>query len=417
MGMWDAAERRGFDPGWVQVVTLAVTETTSYGVLSFAFTVFVTPMERDLGWSRSSLTGAYSLALLISAVAGLAVGQWLDRSGPRLLMTGGSCAAALLVLAWAGVHSLPVFYLIWAALGLVMAAVLYEPAFWVVAAWFPHGRGRPLTVLTFIAGFSSVIYIPLAGALVRAEGWRSALVTLAIILAVGTIPFHALVLRGRPLRDGAARAAKSDSGDMTVAGAPPLDGTRLSHALRMRTFWLLAAAFILNSLGTGALIVHLVPLLVGRGNSLAFATTAAGLVGLAALPGRLIFTPLGDHVRRTWVTSLIFLTQALAFVALLLLPGVLAVVGYVLLFGLGFGAVTPARAALVADLFGRAHYGKINSAIALFMTLGRALGPVAVGILYDTTHRYSLALSLLTCASLLAAATALLTDLPAEGWF
>ena len=44
--------------GWVLVLTLALTETTSWGVLYYAFTVFVTPMQAELGWSRTALTGA-----------------------------------------------------------------------------------------------------------------------------------------------------------------------------------------------------------------------------------------------------------------------------------------------------------------------------------------------------------------------
>jgi hypothetical protein len=46
--------------------------------------------------------------------------------------------------------------------------VLYEPAFVVVANWFVRKRSRALTVLTFLAGFASVIFIPLAGWLVEA---------------------------------------------------------------------------------------------------------------------------------------------------------------------------------------------------------------------------------------------------------
>ena len=184
--------------GWILVLSLSITETTSWGILSYAFTVFLDPMQRELGWSKAQLTGAYSLSLLVAAVAGLAVGRWLDHHGPRLLMTLGSILATLLVLAWSGVHDLLLFYLIWIGIGFTLAAVLYEPAFAVVATWFVRRRARALTLLTFVAGFASVIYVPLADWLVRTQGWRQALVTLAIILAVGTIPLHALLLRRRP---------------------------------------------------------------------------------------------------------------------------------------------------------------------------------------------------------------------------
>jgi sugar phosphate permease len=119
------------------VAALSVTETVSWGIVYYAFAAFLVPMHRELGYSTTQLTGAFSLALLISGAAGIAVGRYLDAHSPRALMTAGSIAAVLLVAAWSQVHGLAAFYLVWAALGLVMATVLYEPAFVVLAKWFP----------------------------------------------------------------------------------------------------------------------------------------------------------------------------------------------------------------------------------------------------------------------------------------
>ena len=143
-------------------------------------------------------TGAFSLALLLSGVAAIGAGRWLDRHGARVLMTAGSCMGVVLVLAWASASTLLGFYAVWAAIGVVMATVLYEPAFAVITVWFDRKRVRALTAVTLIAGFSSTIFLPLSAWLVEAQGWRAALVSLAVVLAVGTIPAHALLLRRRP---------------------------------------------------------------------------------------------------------------------------------------------------------------------------------------------------------------------------
>ena len=81
------------------VAALGVTETVSWGVLYYAFGVFVRPMEAELGWSRTAVSGAFALAVLLSGVAAVPVGRWLDRRRPRALMTAGSIAGTLLVLA------------------------------------------------------------------------------------------------------------------------------------------------------------------------------------------------------------------------------------------------------------------------------------------------------------------------------
>ncbi len=411
---------QGIYYGWVLVVTLAVTETTSWGVLYYAFTVFLAPMQTEMGWSRGEMTGAFSLALAISAVAALPTGRWLDRHGPRVLMTAGSCAATVLVLAWSAAPNLFVFYLVWAGIGVTLAAVLYEPAFVVVATWFTRKRGRALTILTFIAGFASVIYIPLAGWLVQAQGWRGALVTLAILLAVGTIPLHALVLRRRPADlglapDGASLdTAPVDSGQPPSAPRAAAAAGERSIATRVAvrgvTFRLLTIAFFLNALGQIALTVHLVPYLTDRGNGAAYAAGIAGLIGIMAMPGRLIFTPLGDRVPRGILTAFIFLLQAIAIVVLLLTGSTPGILVFVVLFGAGFGAITPARAALVADFYGPANYGAISGVMMLFVTGARAISPVGVGAIYDIIGGYEPVFWVLVGFSVLSAAAVLLAE-------
>jgi len=400
--------------GWPLVVTLAVTETVSWGILYYAFTVFLTPMQAEFGWSRGAMTGAFSLALLLSGFAGVLAGRWLDRHGPRALMTGGSVAATLLVLLWANVQSIAALYLVWAGIGVTLAAVLYEPAFFVVATWFRRRRGRALTVLTFIAGFASVIFIPLSGLLVETQGWRAALVVLAVILSAVTIPLHALVLRRRPadlglLPDG----ERPDQGARQAAAGGPAAAERSissREALHGATFWLLTAAFFLNALGVGAVFVHLVPYLTDHGYSAAYAAVAVGLVGVMALPGRLVLTPLGDRVPRSWVAAGIFALQCVALLVLLLWHGEGGIWAFVVLFGAGFGAVTPARAALAAEYYGPANYGAISGLIAFFLTGARALAPVGAGLIYDAAGGYEIVFWSLVVLSAISAVAVLLAE-------
>jgi Major Facilitator Superfamily len=122
-------------------------------------------------------------------------------SQPRLLMTSGSILAAALMLAWSHVSTLLELYLVFAGLGVAMALVLYEPAFVVITRWFQVRRNAALTTLTLIAAFASFIFSPLTGRLVAAYGWRDAVTVLAAVLAVLTIPLHAVVLRPAPQHD------------------------------------------------------------------------------------------------------------------------------------------------------------------------------------------------------------------------
>ena len=54
------------------VAGLATTETVSWGILYYAFPVLLPAMERDLGWSRTTLIGAYTVAVIVSGTGRLA---------------------------------------------------------------------------------------------------------------------------------------------------------------------------------------------------------------------------------------------------------------------------------------------------------------------------------------------------------
>jgi MFS family permease len=393
--------------GWPMLLGISAAQVTSWGILAYTFSVFLTPMHDDLGWSIAQMTGAYSLALLISGLVAIPVGRWIDHHGPRALMTIGSCVGALLIAAWSGVNNLILFYLLWAGVGVVMASVLYEPAFTIVANWFHRLRGRALTILTFIGGFASVIYIPLSNWLIDNYGWRTALLILAAILAIGTIPIHALMLRRSP----AAMGLEPDGGVVQPApdkaALPEHPGVTLQEALRDRAFWALTLAFVLATFATMAVTIHLIPYLTTEGYNTQFAASAAGLIGLLALPGRLIFTPLGSHIPRQIVTALIFVLQTISLLVLLSFHSTTGVIVFVVLFGAGFGAITPARAALVAESYGRTHYGSINGSLALFVTGSRSLAPVGAGLIYTIFGSYVPVLWLLVALSALAAIAAL----------
>src|SRR5882672_9076456 len=102
------------DYGWAVVAGLCVTETVSWGVVYYGFPVMLRPMEAELGFSRAALTAAFSLGLAVAALVVIPV---------------GACLNAVLLAGWARVDSLAALYLVWAGLGLGMAATLYEPGF------------------------------------------------------------------------------------------------------------------------------------------------------------------------------------------------------------------------------------------------------------------------------------------------
>ena len=356
--------------GWGIVGALSVTETVSWGILYYAFAVFLIPMQRELGFSIAELTGAFSFALLVSAVAGIAVGRWLDHRSPRGLMTAGSIAATALVLAWSQVEGLAALYLLWIAIGVVMAIVLYEPAFTVLAKWFPDAaeRRRAMTALTLVAALASFIFLPLSQALVDAHGWRDALVILAVVLGALTIPLHAVALR---------RAPRVEHSSPTASAHASVDAR---DALRSAPFWLLSTAFFLGTFTGIAMTVHAIPFLLERGYGATFAAFAVGLIGFSQIPGRISFALIGSRLPRELAVSAVFVLIGAGIGVLTGVDATPAVLAGLVLLGMGNGMATLARATAIADLYGGASYGTINSVAAAGTTGARAAGPVAAAV-------------------------------------
>lgn len=372
---------------WGIVGALSVTETVSWGILYYAFAVFLLPMQQELGWSAAQLTGAFSLALLVSAVAGIGVGRHLDHHSPRAVMTAGSTAGVGLVLAWSQVHGLLTFYLLWAGIGVVMAAVLYEPAFVVLAKWFPEPaeRRRAMTAMTLVAALASFIFLPLAQALIDRHGWREALVLLAAALAAVTVPLHAVALRAAPAHPRATHRSAS-----------------AREVLRSGSFWLLSSAFFLATIAGIAVVVQGIPFLLERGYGTTFAAFAIGLIGVSQIPGRIVFAAAGARLAEPWSSLTVFALIAAGILLVVCVDAPAAVVAGMILLGMGNGMATLARATVIADRYGPASYGAIASVMGAGTMSARAVAPVAAAAWAATVGYASMLLTLSTLAVLAA---------------
>jgi MFS family permease len=336
----------------------------------------------------------------VSALASISVGRWLDRRGPRALMTAGSVLATALTFAWGRVESLPALYAVWFLMGLAMAATLYEPAFAVVVSWFARGRDRALLTVTLVAGLASTIFMPIEAALLERMGWRSALTVLAVVLGVITIPIHALLLR----QGTAGHAAVAADGT-----ALPSSMT-LGEAARTTVFWVLSIAFFVSNFATAAVTTHLIPFLVDHGYAAALAAAIIGWTGAMQLVGRVFFVPIAARLGARVMVGAVFFAQALGVGQLPLLALVGTIAPFIVLQGAANGMATLARASSLAEIFGSRNYGTIAGAVALGSNGARAVGPVGASLLLVLLGSYPSVFWVLSAALAVAGLAVLATD-------
>ena len=281
------------------LVVLCLTQITSWGVLYYAFPVMAPTLAADTGWSVPTATAAFSGGLVVSALVGIPVGRWLDRFGPRVVMTVGSAVAVPAVVGIATARTFAVFLVAWLLAGVGMAGTLYPPAFAALTRWWGDRRVTALTGLTLAAGLTSTIFGPLTAALLGALGWRATYLVLAAVLAVVTVPGHLWGLRGPwPAPDPPAHPAHADPG----------------RAARSRPFVLLSVALTGGAFTVYAVLVGQVPLVIERGMSTTAAAWTLGLGGVGQVLGRLSYGALarvvGVRARTVGVLALCAATTA-----------------------------------------------------------------------------------------------------------
>jgi MFS family permease len=372
---------------------LCATQITSWGIVYYAFPVLNPQITAATGWSATATTAAFSGALLVSAVTGIPVGRIIDRRGPRAVMTIGSVLGVIAVLAIAYAPNLAAFTAAWLLAGVSMAATFYQPAFAALTRWWGSDRIRALTIVTLAGGLASTVFAPLTAALAVHLSWRSTYAVLALLLALVTIPAHALALRG-PWPPALVSAAQqgTDSGSVT----------------RSRPFLMLATALTLNSFAMYAVVIALVPLLIARGASSTAAAWVLGLGGAGQTLGRTLYATLASRTGVTTRTVALITLGGITTAAFAMVSGPFPLLaGIAITAGMVRGNLTLLQATAVSDRWGTTHYGRLSALLAAPATIASSMAPFAGAALAGPLGGYPGLFAVLAMVSVVAALLAL----------
>ncbi len=345
------------------VAALAIGQVLTWAALYYTFSSFVLPMQRDLGWDKATLMGAFTLGLAVWGASTYAVGAAIDAGRGRLVMTLGTAVAGLGFVAWSQVSSPWMLYAVWAVLGATMAATLYEPVFAVLTKRYPQRYQHAITMLTLVGGFASTLAFPAIAGLQAVLGWRPTLALVGLMLLLLVAPLHAWALRGPALV--AHANAQTERDDAT-----------LQQALHAPAFWLLTGCFMLHAFVSAAMWAHVMPVFDAKGVSQHDALLVLMTIGPAQVLGRLLFVWLGGGLSLRQVGSWVMAGMPVAMALFALGRTLPALLVFALVFGFSNGLVTIVRGGLVPQYFGRTNVGRIGGAMSGIGLLSRAAAPL-----------------------------------------
>ncbi|MBA4261154.1 MAG: MFS transporter [Comamonadaceae bacterium] len=361
---------------------MGTTQTLAWASSYYLPALLAAPLAAELGMSVTHVFGAFTLALVVSALVGPAAGRAIDQHGGRavLLLTNLLFAAGLAALGLAQVE-----WQVWAAwcvIGLAMGSGLYDAAFSALVRLYPVSARNAITGITLIAGFASTVGWPLTGWWIEAMGWRGACFAWAGLHIVLGLPLHSRLPRDRVEDPPAPQALPVVTDAATGATtASPTARPRASGAGQPGRGMgaAIAAVFAITWFTSTAMAAHLPALLQGMGLGAAAALGVAMLVGPAQVAGRLLEFGFLRRVHPLLSTRLAAAGHPLGVGALLLF-GPAAAWLFAGLHGAGNGILTIAKGTLPLVVFGAPGYGERQGWLMAPARAAQALAPLLFGL-------------------------------------
>lgn len=347
--------------------------------------LFVLPIVEETGFSRTTVTGSYSVAAVGMVIGLVIVSRIVDRYAARYILVPGfvlfaaSMATIGLVPPVEAVYFVPCFFV-----GFFGGATAV-PATRAVVSWFDNNRALAVGIVTGIIGLGSALGPVLAGALINSVGWRQAYGYLALIAVLISVTMVTLFVRGRAERHVRGRLVQETHvGDRDVSLELP--GLTFGEALRTRQFWGIALGLGMVGAVVIGLQVHLVPMMTDRGLSNGQAGQLLVIFGFASLVGRVVGGFVIDRVHGTVVGPVVMLAPIAGM--FFLEPPFSTAALAVTFIGVALGIEGDLLALLVTRYLGTRSFGQIIGPVQAMFLLGSAFGPLLLGLGYDRLGSY-----------------------------
>lgn len=375
--------------GWYVVATCWVVNFVVFGISVNTFTVYVKPIQADMGWSRGEISLGISLAAIAMGLGAPFIGKLIDRIGARLAMAAGAGIIGLCTILLSLAQSLPYLYGVFIVSGIGQGAATIIPISLVISNWFTVKRGKALGIAMTGTGLGAMVMVPVTSWIVVGWGWRTSYLIMGCIILL-MVPLNLLFIRTRPSDKGLL----PDGGLAAEEDPASAEGLSVPEALRTQAFWMIAVMMVLAGLVAMGAGVHLMPYLTDVGHTESRASLIIAIISGMTFLGKI---SLGSVVDRWGVRPSVALAFGLILAGFVLLMGAGALpvaFAFAIVYGFGIGAPLVVNPALTAERLGLKQFGAVFGILTLFTTGGAALGAVLTGFIYDAAGSYIPALLL-----------------------
>ena len=377
--------------GWWIVITSAILLTLmSLTVFQGLGTVLVS-LERQYGWSRTALSGAFSLARVEGAILGPIEGVLVDRVGTRRMVLIGFILMGLGFVWLSQVDTLWEFYAAFMTISLGSGLGGWLAIVAMVNNWFEKRRSFAMSIAMSGIHLGGLL-VPIFALSIENYEFSATTIGVGIILLIVVGP-ATWIIRSKPEDMGLAPDGVSivkESGELLGTSDPSEDESDFTvmQALKTPAFWILTVTQISSSVSIVTLALHLVPKLTDMGMSLSSAGTVVLVYTVVALPAQSIAGYLAERLPKILMISFFLFLQGAGIALIALFDNVIMAYLFAFLYGIGFGGRTPLITAIRGDYFGRKAFATIMGVSQFPMNLAMIVAPLFAGYMFDTTGTY-----------------------------
>ncbi|WP_416147526.1 MFS transporter [Salipaludibacillus sp. HK11] len=381
--------------GWVIVFIAALGVFFSGPGQTYSNSIFVDQYILEFGWSRSQVSGLYSVATLAAGVTMIFVGKFIDRLGQRTMMVlvGSLLAAAcffnsIVSSMWMFVVG---FFLI-RLLGQGSMALIPNT---LVAQWFIKKRGRAVSYIS-LASFASAMSFPLINNwLIQTWDWQFAWQFWGIALLILFVPVALFGVRNRPedvglVPDGIVTKEDELTGGKLGINIPETEVSwQLNEAIKTRAFWMILICIGIPSLVNTGITFHIISIFGSNQIGPEVAAMVLSLMAVVGIPMSLVSGFITERIKTNYMLVMVFVIEIILLLLLLVLTNYIIAVIVGIVWGMANGLGRIATNIIWPDYFGRKYIGSINGVGVTMGVAASSLGPLPFGIGFDLLQSYT----------------------------
>jgi len=376
--------------GWVMVVVAAIGVFFSGPGQTYSNSMFIDQLIADFNWSRTEVSGIYSMATFSAGIIMMFVGRFIDQFGQRLMMVtiGVLFSGALMFNSF--VTSLPMLFFGFFLIRLLGQGSMTLIPNTLVAQWFIKKRGLAFSLMS-LGGFISSAMFPIINAqLIGSFDWAFAWRFWSVLILVVFVPISLIFVRNRPEDiglepDGVVTTPVKSTGPMIEINE--VDWT-LAEAMKTKAFWFILFSVAVPAMINTGITLHIASIFKSQGLTIEMAAIILSMMAFVGIPMSFMSGFIFDRIDSRYILMAVFGIEIVLLLLLTVLTSNTIALVFGLLWGIGGGLERITLKAIWPAYFGRRYIGAINGVSSTATVIASSLGPLPFGFVFDMFGSY-----------------------------